>query len=469
MRDRLLQYIGEHQLFDRGDKVVVGVSAGRDSVCLLHLLYEIRHIYALELLVFHLNHGIRGAEAERDDDFVRDLAGRLGLPFFHVKKDIPAMAAEKGMSEEEAGRCARYEAMEACCEKQGADKIAIAHHRGDQTETVLFHMFRGSGPRGLAGMPVKRGRIVRPLLFAEREDIDRYIEERGLDFREDRSNSSAKYSRNKIRLELLPYVEANINPQAGKHIAQAAEQIGIWRDTIERMGRRAFEEHVRLCSDCLRLNLAGYGREERAVQGEVLRLIFRCMIPGAKDIGKYHYDRVDRLSVSETGKCVDLPCRCRARREYGEIIFLREPEISGEQDSGGGLWIECHPPCRHIVDCDGEKYYLRMEIKKRSDLPEEIPEKDFSKWFDYDKINNGLVIRNPARGDYFILNARGGRKKLARHYVDGKIPRGERGRQIVLAEGAHVLWAFPDRISAAFLVSENTKNILVVTKERIRS
>ncbi len=468
MRDRLLRYIGEHQLFDREDKVVVGVSAGRDSVCLLHLLYEIRHIYALDLLVFHVNHGIRGAEADRDEDFVRDLADRLGLPFFGVKKDVPAMAAGRGMSEEEAGRCARYEAMEACCESQGADRIAIAHHRGDQAETVLFHMFRGSGPRGLAGMPVKRGRIVRPLLFAEREDIDRYIEERGLDFREDRSNASAKYSRNKIRLELLPYVEANINPRAGRHIAQAAEQIGIWRDTIERLGQQAFERHVTQHGDCLRLDLAGYGREERAVQGEVLRRIFRCMIPGAKDIGKYHYDRVAMLSESGTGKTVDLPCRCRARREYGEIVFSREPETPGEPD-GGCLWIECHPPCRHIVDCGGEKYYLGMEIKKRGDLPEEIPEKVFSKWFDYDKINNGLVIRNPAPGDYFILNARGGRKKLARHYVDCKLPRGERGRQIVLAEGAHVLWAFPDRTSAAFLVSENTKNILVVTKERIRS
>ena len=198
MKEKMIQYVEKHQLFSRGDKIVVGVSGGADSVCLLRLLDECRTAWELSLVVVHIKHGIRGAEAEADAAFVAEMAEQLSLPFFLVEGDVPALARESGMSEEEAGRQFRYEKLEEIRREQKADCIAVAHHRDDQAETVLFRLFRGSGARGLSGMAPVRDRIVRPLLFAGRQEIEHYLRQQGYPWREDSTNRDTTYSRNQI-------------------------------------------------------------------------------------------------------------------------------------------------------------------------------------------------------------------------------------------------------------------------------
>ncbi|MCH5252833.1 MAG: tRNA lysidine(34) synthetase TilS [Lachnospiraceae bacterium] len=463
MKERLIDFNNRHHLFSRGDSIVIGVSGGADSVCLLRLLSEIKEEYELSLSVLHVHHGIRGGEADRDAAFVENMAGCLGLPFSLVKKDVPEVAERMGLTLEEAGRRIRYEAFEEYLKKTGGNRIALAHHQDDLAETVLFHLFRGSGPRGLAGIPVKRGAIIRPLLFAGREEIESWLKEKGYDYCEDSTNASREYTRNKIRHELLPFATREINNRAAEHIVRAAEKLADWQQYVEKEGQNAYERLVRRDGEKICLKVIPFHDTNSVLQGEVLRRIFEEMIPGAKDIGEIHYEMVQGLAEKESGKIISLPQGIFAVRNYEEIYFFRETEPKEEKE----VYIECEVPSQHIVNRNGNYYHISIRVEERENLPVEIPQKDYTKWFDYDKINSSLLLRNPREGDFFVLDSEGRTKKLNRYFIDRKIPAGERAEQLVLADGAHVLWVIPDRISAEYKITKHTKRVLVVTKERI--
>ncbi len=445
-------YNERYQLIKKGDSIVVGVSGGADSVCLLSLLDELAGEWQLSLYVLHVHHGIRGKEADRDRDFVRKLAKERGLPFCAVETSVPEEAKKRGMTEEEAGRAVRYEALESFRAEHALDCIAVAHNRDDQAETVLFRLFRGSGPRGLAGIPVRRGCIVRPLLFADRQQIEDYLNQRGQQWCADSTNGELRYTRNCIRHTVIPLAGRLINSRAGDHIAGMAEKMAQWR-SYERTALRK-ENTVTLPTEALRA-------EDIVIRGEACRLALSDLIPGAKDIGQIHYEKLQQLLEAGAGTRLTLPGGVMAERQYDAIVITKNP-------GGPGDWGEkiAEFPSVHTVQMPGGRYRIRFEIVGREELPEEIPQKDYTKWLDYDMIKDGLELRNPREGDFFVSDDTGHRKKLSRYYIDRKIPRSQRPEQLVLADGNHVLWAFPDRISAACKIRENTKKVLVVTRER---
>lgn len=463
MKENMIRYIQKHQLVSPGDKIVVGVSGGADSVCLLHLLNECQREWKLSLFVVHIHHGIRGAEAAGDARFVEELAEQLSLPFFLVEGDVPVMAKETGMSEEEAGRKFRYEELERIRREQKADHIAVAHHRDDQAETVLFRLFRGTGVRGLAGMAPARGAVIRPLLFAGRQEIRDYLRQQGLAWREDSTNENTVYSRNWIRRVLLPQVTEQINAQTAQHIAETASDAARWKDFVGRISRQAAKEVLAQQKGQEILVLAPFFQQDEVIQDELLRLFLDRGMPGVKDVSRLHYEQLRQLAYQEPGKRLDLPQGIVVRREY-DCIRLYE----GGQDEPESVYMECRIPSVNIVEMDGEMYQIAIEVRNREELVGEIPQKDYTKWFDYDRIKNNLVLRNAEEGDFFVLDQWGHKKKLARYYMDQKIPKKQRKSQLVLADGSHVMWAFPGRMSEAYKINKNTTRVLVATKERIR-
>ena len=198
------------------------------------------------------------------------------------------------------------------------------------------------------------------------------------------------------------------------------------------------------------------------MQSEILRRIFAEMIPGAKDIGQVHYEQVLGLLSSGPGRYLRLPGGVCVERQYENIYFHRDKEKRHVP-----VCVECRVPSEHIVEQDGTFWRFTFDLKKRSDLPKEIPQKDYTKLLDYDMIKSGLVIRNPGEGDYFVMDKMGRKKRLNRYYIDRKIPQSMRPSQLVVAEEDHVLWAVPDRISEAYKITNNTERVLVITKERI--
>ncbi len=219
----ILDYIRRNRLFSPGDRVIVALSGGADSVCLLVVLNELKEVLGLELKAVHVHHGLRGKEADRDSDYAGKLSETLGVPFACVRVDAALYAREHGMSVEEAGRHLRYQIFEKELLGFSGTKIAVAHHRDDQAETILYNLFRGTGLKGLGGMRPVRDKIVRPLLSVGREEILAYLAEKGISYCEDSTNAQTDYVRNRIRSRILPEIREQVNRRAGENILHAGE------------------------------------------------------------------------------------------------------------------------------------------------------------------------------------------------------------------------------------------------------
>ena len=456
-KEKVLKYNEKNKLFNKGDRIIVGVSGGKDSVCLLDVLDKCREEFDLSLLVLHVNHGLRGEEADRDEAFVKALAAERGLPFYSERVDVRAVADEMKMSEEEAGRNVRYRIMQSVCMERGYNKIAVAHHQDDVAETVLFQLFRGSGPRGISGIFPKREYLIRPILFAQSSEIDDYIKQNNLDFCTDSSNMDETYSRNKVRLRVFPYVEKEINNKAKIHVAEAAHKISLQYAYIDRQAKKIYMRIVHADRGEYYYNCEEFDQLDIVIKVEVIRLLLKNFRESVKDINESHYRMIIGLSGKEAGKKVMLPGFICAEKQYGCVRF------KNQMQDGGPLYCrKCVPPFEEVIEIRRERMLVCMDVIPRENLLKEIPQKDYTKWFDYDKIKNGMCFRNPMAGDYFIMDASGNKKKLSRYYIDEKIPASERKKEIVLADGNHVMWAVPGRISNAYKVTEETKRVLVV-------
>ncbi|MDD7348721.1 MAG: tRNA lysidine(34) synthetase TilS [Clostridiales bacterium] len=457
LKAKVLKYNERNKLFGKGDRIVVGVSGGKDSVCLLDILNRCKEEYELSLLVVHVNHCLRGEEADRDEAFVKELAESMGLECYSERVDICQVAKERKMTEEEAGRYMRYQIMKHVCMERGYQKIAIAHNQDDVAETVLFQMFRGSGPRGLSGIFPKREYVIRPILFAGRTEIARYVEERNLSFCTDATNEQEDYSRNKIRLRVFPYVEEEINSRAKQHVAKAAQKIALQNSYIEKQAKKEYMRLVHADRGEYYYSCEEFAKIDIVIQIEIIRLILKNFRDSVKDITEKHYKMVISLTKKVAGKKVCLPGNICVERRYKYVWFKNQ--IADVVVPKKEL---CQLPYEGVVEIHRERMLLCMDVVEREKLPEEILQKDYTKWFNYDNIRGGIELRNPEEGDFFVMDKQGNKKKLSRYYIDEKIPLSERKREIVLADGKHVLWAVPGRMSDAYKITEETKQVLVV-------
>lgn len=449
MMKKILDYMNKNRMFEQGDRVVLGVSGGADSVCMLHLLNSLKQQLGITLYVVHINHGIRGKEAHRDADFVETLCKRLEVPcqIFHL--DIPAMAKEKKMSEEETGRQARYEIFEQVAADIGADKIAVAHNLNDNSETVLFNLFRGSQIKGLTGIPATRGKIVRPLLCLSRGEIEDYLRENHLEYCTDSTNNETEYSRNKLRIKILPYIKDNINNKAEYNIVNAAESLGEVYGYIESQATTAYEEFV---VDNVLLNSAK--ELPMVILKEVIRKWILNNTGKLKDITSTHVDMVVELLHNTVSKKIELPYSLTLKKGYK------------------GVKVECQIIQQKMVEKtiykNGEMYQtdnfsLCMENKQID--KENIPDLLYTKWFDCDKINE-LTLRNRLSGDYIIVDNKGSKKKLKNYFIDMKIPKEERDNILLLADGNHIVWIVGYRISEFYKVTSNTAHVIKITYDK---
>lgn len=238
LEQRVMAYCRAQGLFAPGDGVVLGVSGGADSVCLLFSLHRLRRELGIRLYVVHVNHGIR-PDAAQDGAYVEELCRRLEVPFTLVEEDVQALARRQRCSTEEAGRQARYQAFDREMERRQARKVAVAHNAGDRAETMLFHLFRGTGLAGLGSIRPVRGQVVRPLLGLERREIEAYLEQRGISYCRDSTNESDAYTRNRIRRHILPYAEQEVCMGATAHLCRTADIFMEIEDYMEEQVRQA--------------------------------------------------------------------------------------------------------------------------------------------------------------------------------------------------------------------------------------
>ncbi len=469
MKKETLNFIQKYHMAEQGDGVIAGLSGGADSVCLLRILRCLRQELGIELRAVHVHHGLRGSEADRDAAFSEELCKELDIPFKTVRINAAEEAREAGISVEEAGRRARYRILEAealLWEKDmpgrnHAPCRYTGHHgRRSSAETILHNLFRGSGLKGLSGIPPVRGRIIRPILWAQRREILDWLRAHGYPYVEDSTNSGTDYTRNLIRNELLPVITSRINGQAVQNILRAGEHICEADRYLEKTAGEWVRQHAVAAAagnagtensnETAVFMAAELLKEDRIIRRYAVRIILRELGCPLKDITARHIDSVLELLGKGTGKEVNLPYGMTAGIEYGRLIFSRGKEAYAMPDSIAG------------PERSGERAAARLDFQVfPRQNQQEIPKNQYTKWFDYDKIKDTLSVRNRQTGDYITL-ASGGRKSVKSFMIDEKIPRESRDAVLLLAEGSHVLWIVGYRISEYYKVTEQTKNILQV-------
>ena len=460
MLKKVRDYMREHEMTAPGDAVIVALSGGADSVCLLTVLKQLATPEFL-LRAVHVHHGIRGAEADRDEAFAQKLCESLSVPLCVAYCHVPAYAAEHGLSEEEAGRILRYQVLEKEAGKWERElpagsrvKIALAHHRDDNAETILHHLLRGSGLTGLAGIRPVQGRRIRPLLCVGREEIRAYLEAGHISWCEDSTNQSPDYTRNRIRSQVLPLLKTAVNEQAEEHILQAGQIIGQADAYLRQQAEEIWQEAV--CGqeeDLAAIPLTAFARQPEILKTYLIRHMLDQLHPGWKDISSRHFTAIAELAGKPVGSRLDLPGGLMARTGYETLEIVRKTERGVSVKTESGADGEIHG--RQTVP------ELHMTVFSRQ-KDQEIPKNQYTKWFDYDKIKGTLSVRTRRTGDYLILPS-GGSKTIARYMIDEKIPKEKREKILLLAEGSHVLWVVGFRISEYYKIEEHTENILQVT------
>ena len=457
------QYIVQHHLIGFGDLVLAGVSGGADSMCLLELLHACMEQIGFELRVIHVEHGIRGSESVADAQYVGSYCAARAIPCEIITVDAGAYARAHGYSIEEAARELRYTVFEAAAQKlespepEQADvaaartvRIAVAHHREDQAETVLWQMIRGSDLRGIGGIRPQRGRVIRPLLEVSRVQIEAYLTQRQIGWREDVTNADTAYTRNRLRHEVIPVLE-QLNTQAVRHLCESAQRAQEAEEYLAAQTEEVYRRVVSQRTDGVLLVSEKLRQEAVLLQRRVMYRALETCAGRARDLQAKHMAALLDLFGHQVGQRLMLPYGIDAWRDYEGISFMHRqvmpetPAHSGQLPDGISM---------ELIDCGpGSVHGLRgIEISK----------KKYTKCFDYDKIEHHVQIRRRQDGDYLTIDAEGHRQKLKNYLVNEKIPRQERGQLWLLADGSHIMWVIGHRISDYYKVDTHTRRILKV-------
>ncbi len=477
----IFETIRQYHMIDQKMRVVAGVSGGADSVCLLYVLCEYRRQTPFELYVVHVEHGLRGEESLADARFTQELCGKLGVPCRVVPAQVERVSQEEGISVEEAGRRERYRIFREIKEECAAQRIAVAHNQNDQAETVLWNLARGSGLRGLGGMSPVRDDIIRPLLFTSRERIEQILAEAGLGWRTDRTNLQQDYTRNRIRLSILPQMERELNTRAAEHIADAAGRLKRVQEYLDLVTDSVEEQCIRRERDSVCVSLQALRAQDGLIQEELLRRAV-SLCGGLRDFGDVHLRALLHLCTLDCGREISLPGRLRAVREAGilrlcpaqenDLLRLRsagkadvlqthtaqESDLSQLKGKNGAAWVNLraelspgtevyeikvpeagklqaaqHEPGLGAPEADAQTqagedgqsgslcicgWSVRYEFLENSrELMGQIVEKKYTKWLSCDTINDDVLSLRTRKPGDYLIVNRDGGRKKLKDYL----------------------------------------------------
>ena len=445
--DKIDGYIKKENMIDAGDGIVVALSGGADSVALFLCLNKLREKYGLHLVAAHVNHMIRGEEADQDEEYVRRLGQEYNVPVEVLKKNVPQFAKEMSMTEEEAGRYIRYEFFREIEKKYGYKKVAVAHHMDDLCETVIFNMIRGSGIKGLVGILPVRDDVIRPLLCVDKEEIKEFLKEENVTYCIDKTNFDTDYSRNRIRNVIIPEL-LKINSKAVYHIGRISNSLREINEGFEKEADnyKFFSKDNKRSIEC-----ADIKELDKNIRYEIYLRMIESLVSKRKDITGLHLESIDRLVLKEeTGKSINIPYDILVRNSYGKLIML----IENKCDKDEAALLQRHFKVE-IIDAD-EKL-IDAIIKK------EIPDERLVKMIDFGKIKGGIEFRYPEEGDTIVIDSKGSTKKISRIFIDEKIDREKRKVWPLVVDSNNVIWVSGLRLSPAFHIDKDTKKICKIT------
>jgi len=448
--------IDRYHLLKPGDCIGVAVSGGIDSVALLDILANLRERLSITLMVLHLNHGIRGEEAARDERFVQDLSTRYDLPYVSSRADVPAYKKENSLSPQEAAREVRYRFFAEAIQTHALDRVAIGQTADDQAETVLMRFIRGGGTRGLKGIPPARGAYIRPLIEIWRVELARYAEYQGLSFVQDSSNSDEHYLRNRVRRRLLPAL-AEYNPSIKEHLVRLAQVLGEDDAYLEGLAQKVAADLVTVQKDGIVISIPALLALPHALQARVLQRAFAQVCPGGA-LEFSHLQGIREL-IREGGgtRWTALPKGYTATRRYEHLTV-----------GAGGAPVSKKERRERETELviPGRTQLAGMGVEIEATIAhggQDLHADPHAAYLDYEQVVLPLRCRAFRPGDSFIPLGMHDLKKLQDFFTDLKIPRAERGRIPLVTSGTDICWVAGLRIDERCKVTAGTTQVLRLT------
>jgi len=489
LEQRVLHFIQEHHLVSSQDKLLVAVSGGQDSVCLLHILVKLMEELDIRLHVAHLNHQLRGAEAEADAGYVSELAHQLGIPATIEQRDVKSYQARAHISLEEAAREVRYAFLAQVARSIGADRVAVGHTVDDHIETILMHLIRGTGTRGLCGLQPKQIRnsltIIRPLLAVSRQETADYCHHYQLAPRVDASNLSLSPLRNRIRLQLLPLLQS-YNPGVAEALLRTARIASDDLAFLDRETGQLWGEVAQELENTIILDKERFLGLPSALKRHLLRASIEKLLGNLKDIETRHIEEIMNALTKPAGKRLSLPGGLIFSIEYDKYLIGADSAALSPFPSLGAEF-QLKIPGETLLP----GWCIEASIINRELMPEEVvkgkPEGAlapsettiplpldkgkgikgiglinnlFTAHFDLDKTGDKLTVRPRQPGDRFQPLGMSQPKKLGEFMIDAKIPSAWRQRIPIVCSPNHILWVVGWRIDERVKVTDNTKQVL---------
>jgi len=456
---RIRRTIDRFDLVSSGDRVIVGVSGGIDSMVLLHLLNAFSGRFALSLVVAHVNHGLRPEESERELELVQREAGRLGHPFEYAYFNVMAFAKQRGLSLQDAGRRLRFSFFRDLLIKHRARKVALGQNADDQVETVLLRLIRGAGLKGLKGiLPVREGIVIRPLLETWRREIEFFARDKGIPYLTDSSNLKETYLRNRVRLKLIPFIENGFQPDFKEVVLKSSSILREEDDYIESGAREAYEKIVQGEAEQVSFRYSDFQSLHAALKWRLIQRMLKALLPeqaGAEG----EFTEVARISTALNRKSasfvIGLSRGLCLEKRYDEVLLRK-----GKAEQTPPFEVELAFSGRTLIEAIGKEAVVEVMPGEQSGGDSALhPE---TALFDFDELQFPLTIRSLRPGDRFRPLGAGGTQKLKEFFIDHKVPRFERGRIPLLISGGRVIWVVGHRIDERVKVTEKTRRILKV-------
>ncbi len=458
--EKFLNTIKTYKLIQKGEGVVIGVSGGPDSICLLHLLWRIRDEYSLKLYGVHLNHQFRGEEARKDALYVKDFCKELNIESFIFSENIDFYAKNKGITFEEAGREWRYKLFDEIAERTGSSKIAVAQNLNDQAETVLMRLMRGSGIEGLSAIDYMRDdKIIRPILNISREEIEKYCEENGLNPRIDKTNFESIYTRNKIRLELIPYMQENFNPNIIETLARNSD---IFREDSDYLNKKAYEIFVNISKikeNVVSIDINKFKENHIAIKRRIIRGAIKKIKGDLKNIALTNIDDIiDLANNSNVGAKLNISGDIIIKLGYNNID-IKNKILEHNKIIGDYIYhIELDRKI-YLKEIDST---LEVSIISRKDIDYNNKDKN-TIYVDAHKVKGKLYIRNRRRGDRFSPLGMKGSKKVKDYFINLKVPKELRSAVPILCDDSNIIWLIGYRMSELYKIDGNTSRTYKIT------
>lgn len=461
MIEKVINTIKCNNMFEVNDKVVVALSGGPDSICLLHILHTLKDEINISIVAAHVNHCLRGEAADNDEMYVKKICEELGIQCFVKREDVHRISKERGISCEMAGREVRYQFFEEVLHKINGNKIAIAHNANDQAETVLMRILRGTGLEGLVGIrPVRDNIFVRPIINLTRDEIENYCDINKLNPRIDKTNFENIYTRNKIRLELIPYIQKNFNSDVIEVLNRFSDTVKVDNEYINNVAKEKYNEYSEISEEKIILKGQLF-KEHEAILTRVIRIAIKNIKGNLNNLEKNHiYDIID-IQKKSTGKYIMLPSGIRVTNNYGDIYVYKEEKKHKVQKINKE--VELNLLEENVVTNHKLKITLDI-IKSKEDI--KFDKNPLIKYFDYDKIKGVIKLRYRKNGDKFMPFGMSGSKKLKDLFIDLKIPKERRDSIPLITFGDDIAWIVGYRISDKFKINKDTKSILKIKIER---